>query len=80
MIGKKGEGGTNHLVLQDAVFLVDFGTLCTMTPGHEVVELFFGDSLCPVVRAGEAEDAFWPRHDEKTWLEGRLLGVDSCLE
>lgn len=69
--------GANHLVFQDAVFLVDLGTLCAVSSGHVVVELFLGEPLGPVVGAGEAEDAFWLGHDGKTWSEGWLLGVDS---
>lgn len=58
-----GWGVTNHLVFQDAIFLVDFGTLCAVASGHVVVELFLGKPLGPVVGAGEAEDAFWLGHD-----------------
>lgn len=74
--GRRNALGTNHLVLEYAVFLVDFGTLCTVAPGHEVVELFLGESLGPVVRAGEAEDAFWLGHDDGGGF-GRNVGF--CL-
>lgn len=36
------KGGTNHLILQNAIFLVDFDTLCTVALGHEFVELVHG--------------------------------------
>lgn len=45
---------TNHLVLQDAIFLVNFGTLDSVTSGHKVVKLFFAEPFCPEVRSGQA--------------------------
>lgn len=73
-VSTNGKGGTNHLVFQNVIFLVNFGTLCTVASGHEAVEVFFGKSFGAVVRAGEAEGAFWLGHDERTHSEKLLLG------
>lgn len=47
-------GGTNHLVLQDVILLVDFGTFHSVASGHEVVKFFFREPLCSEVRARKA--------------------------
>lgn len=71
---------TDHLVFHDPVFLVDLGALCAMASGHEVVELFLGEAFGAVVRAGEAEDAFWLCHVGVSCTQGGLLfGADHCL-
>lgn len=58
-LSTSGKGGTNHLLFQNAIFIVHFGTLCTVLSGHEAVEVFFGKFFGAVVRAGEAQDTIW---------------------
>lgn len=58
-LSTNGKGGTNHLVFQNAIFIVHFGTLCTVASELEVVETFLGESFGAVVGAGEAQDTIW---------------------